>query len=790
VAATATQQQRSSLPVHLDSFVGRRRELGEVRRLLERARLLTLTGPGGAGKTRLATRAAGELSRSFPGGAHFVELGDLRDPALVPAAVATALGLRDLSTRWLPVMLADYLADARLLLVLDDCEHLVDACAALVLSLLRAAPGLRVLATSRQPLGIEGEVVLPLPPLGTPPAAPLPAEGLLQYDSVRLFMERSAAVQPGFALDEGSGRAVAELCRRLEGIPLAIELAAVRMRALSAEQMVDRLDDRFRLLNAGSKTASPKHQTLQATIDWSYDLLPVAERTLWARLSVFAEGFELEAAEAVCAWAHPKRKGLEREEVFELLASLVEKSIALREVGSRRPRYRLLDTIREYGRRRLRESGEEDEMKARHLAWYATLGEQAEPAWWGPDQAEWFDRLEADHANLQAVIEHCLEDPSELEQGLVLATRLWLYWHARGRIGEGRRWISLLLRGELPDQARSRGLSVAGYLALVQDDLPAAWALLEESLALALSAGSMPAVGVAVGLKGWAHVQRGELDEAAHLLDQAIGIHAGEAVEPMSEGLGVHLRALVALLQGDDARAAKLYERALTFCRGRGERWLQAGALVGLAMVLLRRRQTAEAIDRARESLRLARGLDDRWGTALAIEVLACATVMAGQPERGALLLGGADAVWASMPASVPHLWKPSREKQAAAAREWLGEQRFGRALASGAALSPDHVVRMALEQAERGVIREVRPRTPTATTEEDGPRLTAREQEIAALVAAGHSNKEIAARLFISVRTAETHVENIMSKLGFVSRTQIAAWAAGRSSSSEQPAS
>jgi predicted ATPase/DNA-binding CsgD family transcriptional regulator len=655
-------------------------------------------------------------------------------------------------------------------------------------SLLRAAPGLRVLATSRQPLGVEGEFQLPLAPLETPPAASLPSESLLQYDAVRLFAERSAAVQPGFAVDGDTGAAVAELCCRLEGIPLAIELAAVRLRALSVHQIVDRLGDRFRLLNAGSRTASLKHQTLQATVDWSHDLLAERERALWRRLSVFAEGFELEAAEAVCTGGE-----LEAAEVFELLASLVEKSIVLRQVNSRRPRYRLLETIRDYGRRRLRESGEESEMLARHLAWYAALGEQAEVAWWGPFQAEWFDRLEADHANLQAALEHCLEDRAELEQGLVLATRLWLYWHARGRIGEGRRWISLLLEGELPDQARSRGLSVLAYLALVQDDHATVPALLQESLALAERAGSVPAIGVAVGLIGWAHVMRGELDEAARLLDQSVGIHTGDAGEPMSQGLAVHLRALVALMQGDEGLAAGLYERALAFCRARGERWLQAGALVGLAMVSLRRRQAADALRQARQSLRLARALDDRWGTALAIEVLASASIVAGQAERGARLLGGAESVWGSMPASVPRLWKPSREKAAAAARERLGAQRFAGAVQSGASLSPDEVVRLALEDSDAPPAARVSPpppaRPPAAAPAFSGPRLTNREGEIAALVADGLSNREIADRLVISVRTAETHVENIMSKLGFVSRTQIAAWTASRRAATEPPA-
>jgi non-specific serine/threonine protein kinase len=756
--------------VYLDSFVGRRREIAEVRRLLEGTRLLTLTGPGGAGKTRLAARVAAELAGSFADGVRFVELGEVREGSLVPAAVAAALGLRDLSTRGLTGLLADYLAPARLLLVLDNCEQVIDAAALLVHSLLRVAPGLKVLVTSRQPLRVEGEVTVPLPPLTVPPlGASGSAESLAQYESVNLFVERGAAVQPGFSVTSQNASAVAQLCRELEGIPLAIELAAVRLRALTVEQLVARLQDRFRLLSSGSRTAAPRQQTLEATMQWSFDLLSEPERILWRRLAVFVDGFELEAAENVCAGA-----GLPAVDVLDVLAGLVDRSIVLRQGQAGRPRYRMLETIRQYGRRRLVESGEEPELRKRHLDWFAALGEQAEPAWWGPDQAEWFDRLEAEHGNLRAAFEFCLDQPAQLGKGVVLATRLWLYWHARGRIGEGRRWLSVLLAaGRLRDLARSRALSVAAYLALVQGDAAAAFPWLEESLELARRAESSPAIGVTVGLQGWAHMLEGDLARAAELLDQAVALHHSEAVEPMSEGLGVYLRGLVALFQEDDELAAGLFQRGLAFCRARGERWLQASALLGLGILALRGGRQAEAVRWTRESVRLAQGLDDRWGLALAVEVLAWAAAAQGQAERAARLLGAAGALWSAVPASLPGIWSPAHDRYADELRRRLGEARFQAAVGAGARLPRREVVELALE--ERAA--------PAPAPEPPGEavQLTPREREIANLVAAGLSNREIAARLVISVRTAETHVENILGKLGFDSRAQIAAWAASR---------
>ena len=434
----------------LTGFVGRRRELAGVREALARARLVTLTGPGGTGKTRLAVRAAAEMRRGFRDGVRVVELAALRDPALLAAEVARSLGLLDQSSRWGVATLAERLAARQILLVVDNCEHLRDACAVLVGALLRACPELRILATSREVLGVTGEVTFPVPPMPVPAEGALPgAQSLLGYEAVRLFAERGAAVLPGFAIDAGNGQAVAELCRRLEGIPLAIELAAVRLRSMSPGQILARLEDRFGLLSLGDR-AQPRHETLRAALTWSYDLMTEAEQALWARCSVFTGSFDLDAAGAVCAG-----QGIAPAAVADLVDALVAKSVLLRRPGGERARYGLLDTIREYGRRRLQETGQERLIQRRHRDWYAALAARQDGL--GAQQIQWIDRLDADHPNLRAALEFSLSQPGEAAAGLRMACDLWLYWESRGHLTEGRRFVD-----PLAGQAEHRPAAGAG----------------------------------------------------------------------------------------------------------------------------------------------------------------------------------------------------------------------------------------------------------------------------------------------------------------------------------------
>src|SRR5215210_5399636 len=374
-APRTPERPPNNLPLELSSFVGREKELAEVKRLLESTRLLTLTGSGGCGKTRLALAVARELAEGFEDGVWVVELAPLADPTLVPQAVASTLGVREQPGRSLTETLSDYLGSKKVLLVLDNCEHLVEACAELAEALLRSSPELRVLATSREALGITGEVAWLVPSLSLPDLRRLPdIESLPQYEAARLFVERAAAVKPSFTLTEQNAVAVAQVCYRLDGIPLAIELAAARAKVLSVEQIADRLEDSFGLLSAGGRTAMPRHRTLHATMDWSHELLPEEEQILFRRLSVFAGGFTLDAAEAVCAGEE-----LERDEVLESLSHLVDKSLVImREVGGE-GRYRLLETVRQYAREKLSESGEAGQASERHAGYYLALAEEAEP---------------------------------------------------------------------------------------------------------------------------------------------------------------------------------------------------------------------------------------------------------------------------------------------------------------------------------------------------------------------------------------------------------------------------
>ena len=456
----------------LTEFVGRRAELARVRDALAGARLVTLTGPGGIGKTRLALQVAAGAGRAFRDGVWLAELAGLRDPGLLVGEVARSLGLTDKSARWAVASLADHLQARQVLLVLDGCEHLADACAVMADALLRACPGLRIIATSRHVLGVAGEVTIAVPPMTVPAEGPAGVEELLGYEAVRLFAGRGAAVLPGFAVDAGNGAAVAGVCRALDGIPLAVELAAMRLRSLSPEQILSRLDSRFQLLSGGGPAGQPHHRTLQAALEWSYELLTDGEQAMWRRMSVFAGSFDLDAAEAVCAVGR-----VAAGQIADLVDALVAKSILLRE-GHGTARYRLLDTIREFGLTKLRGRGNERALRLRHLGWYAALAARQEA--FGSGRAAWIAALDADHENLRAALEFCLSEPGQAAAGAEMACDLWRYWETHGHLTEGRRILAALL--DQLDQTspnRPRALWTAGFLAQLQGDIPAARRLLE-----------------------------------------------------------------------------------------------------------------------------------------------------------------------------------------------------------------------------------------------------------------------------------------------------------------------
>ena len=764
-----------NLPAELTSFVGRRGELAEVRRLLAKSHLVTLTGVGGVGKTRLALRAAAELRRAFRDGVWLVQLDLLRDEALVAQAVTGALGLQDRAGFSPEAALADYLAGRQLLLVLDNCEHLVDAVAKLADLLLGALPGLRVLATSREALTIDGETVLAVPPLPVPEAGqPLTAAGLGVFPAVRLFAERAAQVVPGFAVTQANMAAVAGICGRLEGLPLAIELAAAQTRVLSPEQIDARLSDRLGLLTRGSRARPARQQTLRASIEWSYELASAAERLLWARLSVFVGGFELDAAEGICA-DHRLPAG----QMLDLLAALAGKSVLITEHGEGVARYRLPETLREYGHERLQECGEETALRRRHRDWHEQLAAQADTGWLTPRLAEWVARLHREHANVQAAQDFCQAEPGEAEGGLRITTHVWLfyYWSA-GHVSEGRYRLSqVLARAREPTVWRARGLLVASFLAAVGGDRGAARALLDQGSGLAGPLNDVATRAFAAWVAGHVCLYAGERHQViAHY-------EHGLAVLPAACG---RQRALLLIclanaagLAGDEQRAVACHQEVLALTEAGSEFircWYSGWSLWGLGAAAWRRGDLDRATGLQQQSLRLLARSNERMGSTRCVEALAWIAASQRQYERAAVLLGAATGLWQSMGTtldSFEHLVRFQRDCERQA-RQALGETAFQAAYHRGLDLPAEDAVAYALQQPPDKPAD--KPQAPVVS---EGMPLTPRELQVAWLVAGGRSNKEIAAALVISQRTAEGHMDRILTKLGFTSRAQVAAWVA-----------
>jgi predicted ATPase/DNA-binding CsgD family transcriptional regulator len=777
-ASTSKRRRVSGLPAEVSSFVGRRHEAAEVKRLLAASRLVTLTGVGGVGKSRLASRVASDLRRAFADGVRLVQLAELDDPELVPQTVAEAMPIREHSSRPPTDVLIDHLHDKRALVVLDNCEHLLHACAVLAEVLLRSTPDLRILATSRQPLGVASEQTFAVPPLPLPDGT-RPADGSPAYtDAVRLFAERAEAVLPGFAVTAANREAVERICSRLDGIPLAIELAAVRLRALSAEQLLERLDDRFRLLTAGSRAVPARHRSLRALIDWSDELCTDLERLLWARVSVFSDGLDLEAAEAVCAG-----DGIAREEVIDLVIGLVDKSVLIREEHPAGVRYRLLETIGQYGRERLAASGKEAALRRRHRDYYQRLSAEAstEPA--GRSHAAWLTRLRLEHANLRAALECCFSEPAELRMGLTMATDLLYHWVTGDHLGEGRDWLDRGLAADTaPTEARARALCARGWLAIIQAEPDAATAMLDESRLIGERLGLERVLAWAVLLSAMVAMTRGDTASAVGLGEEAVARHRATGD---SAGLALALTRLCLACSwlGDAPRAIRLGEGALAVCEAGGEGWHMAYARMALGIELWREGDTRRASALEQESLRFNRALGDPRGTGLNLEVLAWIAAADEQYPRAAQLLGILRTTWraAGGPLSGYRYLAGYHGDCEAGTREALGEAVFQAAAEHGAGLSRNDALAYALHEG--------RPAPDPQERADRPPALTRREAEIAQLVAQGMSNKEIAAALVIAERTAEGHIEHILNKLGFNSRAHIAAWVTEQNEGTGQPA-
>ncbi|WP_399922802.1 ATP-binding protein [Streptomyces kanamyceticus] len=674
--------QPGSLPLELNAFVGRTGELAELAAALETGRLVTITGVGGVGKSRLAVRAAGR--RRPRDGAWLVDLAPLRDADLVEYAVAEALGLTDHTSRPPRQVLREHLAERELLLVVDGFEHLVDACASLVRELLVHSPGLRVLAAGRRPLETEGERLLPL--------APLPPE-----EAAELFADRAAACVPRFTLDDGSREDVLELCRRLDGIPLAVELAAGRLRVLSPAQLVSRLDDRFRLLTGVRRDVPPRHQTLRTAIGWSHELCAPRERLLWSRLSVFAGQFDLEAVEYICAG-----EGLHADEIIDVLDELLAQCVVNREEGPAGVRYRMLDTVRAYGAQWLEAAGEATRLRRRHRDWYMGLATWCEVDWFSPRQAEVAALVDAELPNVRAALEFCLTERGEAHLGQYLAGTLWFYWVGCGRLAEGRHWLDRALELEGGhEHARLKALWVLGYVAVLQGDTVAALAALHECRDGAERSGSAVAAAYAEHRIGCLALVTDDLPRAERLLRSALERYQ-EIGELNSNVLMGRVELAMALaFRGDLAGAVELCEDVRRVCEDHGERWALAYALYVLGFAAWTHGEAEEARALLAESLDLDHRFHDLLGTVLSLELLALFTAAEGDPTEAAVLQGAASRIWPSVGLPLfgsgyfggPHALCEQR------ARAALGDERYEECLRAGAALGLDAAVARALRR-------------------------------------------------------------------------------------------
>ena len=665
-----------NLPNSMAPLIGRARLVGAVIEWLSTHRLVTLTGPGGIGKTSAALAVARQALRSFDG-VWIVELAALDDPSRVAKEVAQTLGVREQPGRPAETTLVEWLGERRLLLVLDNCEHVVEACAALTAAVLRACPNARVLATSQEPLGVESEVALPVPALSLPEAgAAASAESLESYEATALFVERAALVRPGFAAEGGDAEAVVAICRRLDGIPLAIELAAARVKVLSVGQILERLDDRFRLLTTGKRTAPGRQQTLRAAVDWSHELLTEDERVLYRRLSVFAGGWTLEAAEEIGAPLDA--------DVLDVLCRLVDKSFVLVEDGAIETRYRMLETLRVYAVERLAESSEGPAVRERHTDWFVRLAERAEGELSGPSHGVWLDRLEAEHENLRAVLRRAIEGGGSDETALRVCAALGRFWARRGHVSEGLAWAKAALAAapEAPTIARARALSSRGLLRYFSADLDgavsdldeaadsqrtlgdlrglawtlyasatvrdarmefeAATAVAVECRAAARESGDRHVEAMAMSALGRIALRSGDLDRAAELFAESLAI-CREVGSTRDASIMLFNLGQVAVDQGDFERAEAFLEESTEIARSLGDKILLAGSRSLSGAVALERGDLAQAQPLLGEALVLFYKLGNRVNVAFMMEELVHAAVMGGDAQR-ALYLGGAAA--------------------------------------------------------------------------------------------------------------------------------------------------
>ena len=745
--------------------------MADIREHLTSSRVVTLVGHGGVGKTRVALKAAELARHSYPDGCWIAPLADLTEPDLLNATVAEAMSLHATDRPWELETLADHVADRTALLVLDNCEHLLAAVSDLVVGLRSTCPNVRFLLTSRRPLRISGEDVIALPPLSLPEGNVATPESITHYEAVTLFLDRAVSARSDFQLTPDNAAAVVTLCRELDGIPLAIELAAARIRARTPQEICDSLTQRLDVLNLGYLDVDDRHRSLRACLEWSYDLCGPLEQRLWTRSSVFVGGFDLQSAAGVCV-----ADDLPAEEILALTSALVDQSVVVaEEADPGRTRYRMLADVRQFGLEQAEKDGELQGLHQRHASWYAELGSRFDKEASGRHQADWLRLLRREHTNLRAAVEYFFGTSGDAAAGLVLARELDLYWSASGRLDEARHWldVGLATRAGTP-QERAAAMAVDARFAVLQNDRVRARTLVDEGTDVAALDEDARSLGLLLVPAAMLSVWDGTPAAAAEQADRAVALLEAEAYLP-GELMALFVAGVCHGFAGNSAESVARHQQCITRASQVGEVHMRALAVAGLGEQELAGGRLDEAGVLFREAIVLKSELGDRMGMAVGLDSLGRLATAEDQGERAALLLGAAEGIWDLVGMSEtgnPFAFAPSRSDGLEQTRSLLGKQRFRELFRQGSELSLDQAVRFALE----GEADE----QPTPAPVQPSP-LTRRELEVADLVADGMSNPEIATRLVISVRTAQGHVENILRKLGFSSRSRIAAWVTER---------
>ncbi|MBS9376534.1 protein kinase domain-containing protein [Rhodococcus sp. B50] len=767
-----------NLPLDATNFVGRRDELDAARTMFDTTRLLTLTGIGGVGKTRLALHIAGEMRDRFPHGLWLVELGEVLDPSLVPNVIAESLRLR-VRTANPTQEIVEFLAPRQLMLVLDNCEHLIDAVAEFARSVIRTCPDLTILATSREPLNIAGESVRRVPSMAVPDPEHEPEMiGTPAYDAISLFEDRAAAAVPGFALSDENLDSVVQICRHLDGLPLAIELAAARLRAMSVDQVLQRLSDRYKLLTRGIRGAPTRQQTLRSCIEWSYTLCTPVEQQIWAQMSVFSGSFDLDAALHICL------EDLSFDDLLDVISSLVDKSILIRDEDGGQVRFRMLETIRQFGREKTIESGEYSTLRRRHYDLYRQLAMDAEADWIGSRQMDWLTRLDREQSNLREAMEFAHLDSSGVhpDAALELALALFPFWFARNLFSEGRYWLDRALGSSRERSSLERVMAICcnSVLAELQGDLEAGAGLIASAQTLNADLDDPIADAYLAHGEGLLSLYSGDAPEASLHLEKAVRLFESSnrtRVLVWSQFmLGVSYE-----LRGLTIQAMSCYEQVLAITQSRGETVYRSYCLWGLGVAQYRQNETSRAANSINECLRLCKLVGEPLVAAVALEVLAWIANDDRNPERAAILLGAAESL-GSQVGSSPLLFHDLRTYHVECERsthEQLGANVFRARRRKGARMGLGPAIEYALAES----------RQETDHPDAAAHHLTEDERRIAELVTKGVSTRAIATNLSLSQQTVQSQVEAIFAKLGVRSRRQIAAWVRAHRNQTRPPA-